>query len=78
MLCNMIETSSNLIMEVYTQTSRKVMAPMEVHHLKRANLVPDMEEANSHVRLLESFILEEIIPTTFTLPPVQTGKTNTK
>ena len=53
------------------------MAPVEVHHLKQVNLVPNRKEANSHVWLPKSFILEEII-TTSMLPLMQIGKSNTK
>jgi hypothetical protein len=68
-MSGMAFTTEDLILEVFANTRSQTTAPKDTPRGASSNLDPQRGEANRQARLPESFILEEMVPTTSMVYP---------
>jgi hypothetical protein len=63
MMSGMAVTAEDLTLEVFANTQSQTAAPKDTPRGASSNLDPQRGEGNRQARLLESFTLEEMVPT---------------
>jgi hypothetical protein len=71
MMSGMAFTAEDLTLEVFANTWNQTAAPKDTPQGTSSNLDPQRGEGNRQARLLESFTLEEIVPTTSMVYPLR-------
>jgi hypothetical protein len=69
MMSGMAFTTKDLTLEVFANTRSQTTAPKDTPRGASSNLDPQRGEGNQQARLLESFTLEEMVPTTSMVYP---------
>jgi hypothetical protein len=69
MMSGMAFTTEDLTLEVFANTRSQTAAPKDTLQGASSNLDPQRAEGNRQARLLESFTLEEMVPTTSMVYP---------
>jgi hypothetical protein len=69
MMSGMAFTAEDLTLEVFANTRSQTVAPKDTPREASSNLDPQRGEGNRQARLSESFILEEMVPTTSMVYP---------
>jgi hypothetical protein len=69
MMSGMAFTAVDLTLEVFANTQSQTAAPKNTPRGASSNLDPQHGEGNRQARLLESFTLEEMVPTTSMVYP---------
>jgi hypothetical protein len=71
MLSGMVITVADLTLEAFAHTRSQTVAPKEAPRGTSPNLDPQRGEGNKQARLLESFTLGEVVPTSSMVLPIR-------
>jgi hypothetical protein len=78
MMSGMAFTTEDLTLEVFANTWSQMAAPKDTPRGKSSNLNPQRGEGNQQAQLLESFTLEEMVPTMSMVYPLKMASSSNK